>query len=945
MPTATATIYTGENFADFTFDALFDGDLEVTSASSTAIELYNTDFPDRSGILRGTGFSLNSDEEPTGGTMTSIEFYDNGGLVATLSGISFSLVAFANGLGTDDGLDPLFDGYDLIQDASNVDLAEADFGDSGMDDTAIAGPGGSFMSLNEGTDTYVGGVGFDQITFHEEDGGNGASVDLAAGTATDTYGNVETISGTIEALRGSTWDDTFYGDSNDNMMRGLEGDDYLDGRDGIDLLRYDRDANYGGFAGVTVNLLSGTATDGFGDSDTILNFENVRGTESNDIITGDSGSNDIRGLGGDDTINPYDNDGAGDLIVAGTGFDTIIYSDNVSGYQEIQYRDIAEGVTITIDGINNTGTVDKGSTGFDTITDVEMPLYAGDTTGGLGINGTNYNDVYNITLASGQWMEFAGGAGNDTFNLLNTQSSRLDYSNASDSVTVNLATGIASDGDGGTDTINGDLWEVRGSDYNDNLIGSSNDESFIARSGDDSINGGGGFDRLRYDRNDYDMVDVDLTAGLATTIWNGTEYIDTIVNIEHVRGSRTGDDILKGLEGAEDRLQGRGGDDTFIATSGADTIEGEDGIDTLDYTDAALASLNVDLEAGSATANWSTDGSFTDSVSSIEIVKGSSASDTLAAAASGSTLYGNDGNDMLVSRAGDDALYGGDGVDEVSYDGASGGVEVYLNSEISRGADGDDELYDIENVQGSDFDDRLVGTAEDNLLVGGTGNDIIKGKGGDDTFYGNAGDDTIRGAEGVDIMYGHRDNDTLLGLEGDDFLYGGNGTDYLYGGLDSDYIDGGANDDFLRGNRGGDTIDGGSGNDDIRGGGNGDILDGGYGDDFILGEGGTDYIAGGAGDDTLFGGVGGGVFDGQRDTFIYASSADGSGGFDRIRDWEDGIDRIDLSAYEFTDFATDVLSLASNAGTAMRINFGGGDVIYIDSFQVTDFDASDVILG
>ncbi|WP_168797817.1 Calx-beta domain-containing protein [Aliishimia ponticola] len=329
-----------------------------------------------------------------------------------------------------------------------------------------------------------------------------------------------------------------------------------------------------------------------------------------------------------------------------------------------------------------------------------------------------------------------------------------------------------------------------------------------------------------------------------------------------------------------------------------------------------------------------------------DILQGTPGDDVVSLLGGDDTFDALAGDDVIAPGAGDDNIDGGFGSDTIDYSDALGGVNVYLqfSGKNVGGGQGRDTFTSIENLIGSAFNDRLIGDSGDNIFTAGTGDDVVKGKGGDDTFYGNAGDDTLRGAEGVDIMYGHRDNDTLLGLEGDDFLYGGNGTDYLYGGFDSDYLDGGANDDFLRGNRGGDTIDGGGGDDDIRGGGNGDVLNGGYGDDYILGEGGGDYISGGAGDDTLFGGFGGGVFDGQRDTFIFASSADGAGGFDRIRDWEDGIDRLDLSAFDFDNFAADVLSLASNAGTAMRINFGGGDVIYIDNFQVADFNASDVIL-
>lgn len=310
------------------------------------------------------------------------------------------------------------------------------------------------------------------------------------------------------------------------------------------------------------------------------------------------------------------------------------------------------------------------------------------------------------------------------------------------------------------------------------------------------------------------------------------------------------------------------------------------------------------------------------------------------------TYFGLAGDDVIKPGSGNDEIDGGLGSDTADYSDALGGVAVYLqySGRNVGGGEGRDSFISIENLTGSAYADRLIGDTADNVFVGGGGNDIIKGKGGDDIFYGGDGDDVMRGDSGVDLFYGEAGSDTLLGLDGNDMLDGGVGIDYLYGGLASDNLSGGDGGDFLRGNRGGDTISGGDGGDDIRGGGNGDVLNGDAGDDFMLGEGGADRIAGGAGDDILFGGFGGGVLDNQRDTFVFASSADGAGGFDRIRDWENGRDVLDLRAFGFSDFTNDVLALATDTGSAMRINFGGGDVVYIDGFSTSLFDASDVIL-
>ena len=78
----------------------------------------------------------------------------------------------------------------------------------------------------------------------------------------------------------------------------------------------------------------------------------------------------------------------------------------------------------------------------------------------------------------------------------------VDYRNSSTGVNVNLATGIVSDdGLGGSDTLSG-IEVVRGSNQGDILIGGNTDnddfEQFRPRGGNDTVDGGSGFDRLSY---------------------------------------------------------------------------------------------------------------------------------------------------------------------------------------------------------------------------------------------------------------------------------------------------------------------------------------------------------------------------------------------------------------------------------------------------------------
>ena len=324
---------------------------------------------------------------------------------------------------------------------------------------------------------------------------------------------------------------------------------------------------------------------------------------------------------------------------------------------------------------------------------------------------------------------------------------------------------------------------------------------------------------------------------------------------------------------------------------------------------------------------------------------GNGGNDILVGLAGDDTFDGGDGDDLIEGGAGNDIIEGGAGIDTVSYLNAAGGVSVYLQfTGIDvGGGEGVDTLTGIENLSGTVSADRLIGDANDNVLTGGPGSDILKGKGGTDTFFGNSGADVIWGDVGIDTIDGGSGADILYGLNGDDVLNGGTGGDFIYAGRDNDIVQGNGGNDEIRGNLGNDTLSGDGGIDDVRGGGGNDTLSGGADVDYLYGENGNDILDGGAGDDSLTGGYGAGVLDGLTDTFVYALGGDG-GGFDRIKDFEDGIDVIDLTAFGFAGFG-DVTALASDTGTGLRIDFGGGNVLFVEDFFLASFDVSDVVLS
>jgi Ca2+-binding RTX toxin-like protein len=109
--------------------------------------------------------------------------------------------------------------------------------------------------------------------------------------------------------------------------------------------------------------------------------------------------------------------------------------------------------------------------------------------------GTGGNDTFNggrgsDTITTGAGTNFVdGGSGIDV----------LDYSGAAGPVDVNLATGRAANGFGGTDSFR-NIENVSGSAFGDTLIGSSDNNVIDGRGGADRLTGNGGNDTFVFIR-------------------------------------------------------------------------------------------------------------------------------------------------------------------------------------------------------------------------------------------------------------------------------------------------------------------------------------------------------------------------------------------------------------------------------------------------------------
>jgi len=213
------------------------------------------------------------------------------------------------------------------------------------------------------------------------------------------------------------------------------------------------------------------------------------------------------------------------------------------------------------------------------------------------------------------------------------------------------------------------------------------------------------------------------------------------------------------------------------------------------------------------------------------------------------------------------------------------------------------------SLQGSDAPEIIHNSG---LITGGVdlggSKDLFESKLGEIAagIHGGSGEDTIVGSNGDDSISGDHHGDLLKGRLGDDEISGGHGADLIRGGQ---------GEDRLLGDGGKDGVFGGRGDDD---------LDGGNGDD---------KLGGGRDDDELTGGLG-------QDVFVFKLKA----GDDRITDFEDGIDRIDLTAYKVTANAVDqVISNVGNDAVVDLDQLGGKGTLLLDA-AAGDLDSADFLL-
>jgi Ca2+-binding RTX toxin-like protein len=687
-------------------------------------------------------------------------------------------------------------------------------------------------------DTLVGGAGYDTIFAgygDNVDGGDDSDTLLisfqgaSSGVAFDASLGTQVIGGgTITGVESVSWvEGSNYGDSinlqggsgyGSNVAFGMGGDDtlnagyytvLLDGGDGNDIVDGRGSAYYlqqaNGGAGddiIYTNMGPNTVANGGTGNDTIYSANETHGGDGNDTIvlgfsyyginvTGDAGDDVIQGEAGSDTITG----GTGnDTLSGGGGYDRFIYT---AGDGQDVITDFAGDDMLQVVGYESIQSITQVGN------DVVLVFGAGDQ--------VTFQNSDLATVQAGVQLPSAtddfiyGGPGDQVLN---------GYG-GNDIVAGGDGADVINGGSGDDDLFSGDpdtywYWTLPDAGTEHDVVngGTGNDRLTIGF-GDDA-DGGDGADTLRLSFGGAtEGVTFNTGAfvpGESFTIGGG--IIQNMEVLQYVGGSEFVDYLTVAAQTDPITIDGRGGDD-WLAVSGGTTatIHGGSGND------------RIDVYGGNST------------------IYGDDGYDGVYVWGGTVTALGGSGDDAFFSGSGADIFYGDDGRDWVSYYLSSTGVTVNLSTGST--SDGD-QLYSIENLEGSNSVDYLTGDWQPNYIVGRAGNDVLEGLDGDDFLDGGAGNDTMKGGSGNDYYFVDSNRDAVVetaewGIDtvattinytlgqnienaqalgsGSINLIGNTLDNSLTGNVAANTLNGGAGNDFLDGQQGADNMNGGTGND------------------------------------------------------------------------------------------------------------------------------------
>ncbi|OWY31162.1 hemolysin D [Herbaspirillum robiniae] len=491
----------------------------------------------------------------------------------------------------------------------------------------------------------------------------------------DTYVNIQDVTG-------GSGNDTFYASAAANNFYGGAGSDtvsYARSNDG---------------QGVTVDLVAKVGTGGFAAGDKYDSIENVTGTSNNDTFIASADVNTFDGGAGSDTVSyAKANDGQGVTVNLATGQgsngfatnDTYISIENVIGtdYDDKFY---ASSAANSFTGGLGNDTVDYSAANDGNGVTVDLFYTDGTNTSGGFAAGDKFNGIENVTGTQYDDTFFASAAANKFDGGTGSLHNRVNYSHSTNGVMVDLFNKV------GGDAVTGQVSFANGDTYTNiqDVTGSAADDIFVASAAENRFDGGAStaasHNMVSYANSTVNET-VDLFNGVGSGGAGSLANNDTYVNIQDVTGGS--------------------GNDTFYASAAANNFYGGAGSDTVSYARSNDGQgVTVDLVAKVGTGGFAAG----DKYDSIENVTGTSNNDTFIASADANTFDG------------------GAGSDTVSYAKANDGQGVTVNLATGQGSNGfatNDTYISIENVIGTDYDDKFYASSAANSFTGGLGNDTV----------------------------------------------------------------------------------------------------------------------------------------------------------------------------------------------------------------------------
>uniref|UniRef100_UPI0025E83871 beta strand repeat-containing protein n=1 Tax=uncultured Oxalicibacterium sp. TaxID=1168540 RepID=UPI0025E83871 len=617
---------------------------------------------------------------------------DTADLIINFSAASVTVGSTTVAAGRGAGGNALNDTYTAIQDAT---------GGSGNDTFAASASANAFDGGGgNNTVTYINSAAGVRVNLSDE-----VVNTVAARSGKDSHAEGDSYTN-IQNVIGSGSADTLIGASSGaTVLTGGAGSDTLIGIAANSSNTY---ASYAGStAGVTINLMAGTATGGHAQGDTLSNIDNLIGSSFDDIFIGNGKVNIFNGgAAGNNTVsyaasssavradlNGTTNsfgDATGDTYIniqnlTGSDYDDVLIglaaggsiltggmgADQMTGYglnNTINYAGSALGVVADLHNGNGIGSVVGSESYGDTFTGIQNVI------------GSTSNDLF---YASSQANIFRGNGGVDTVN----------YTHSTSGVTVNLSAttiGGVAGGSGSGGFATGDTYVAIS-----NVVGSNFNDTFIASDVANAFDGGAGNNTVSYAASatgvTVNLSGTTVSGVAAGTGANGYAASDSYANIQNVTGGA--------------------GNDTFIASDVANIFDGGAGNNTVSYY-----AMTGNVSASLASGTGGTGGVDVDTYANIQNLTGSALN-------GGNVLGSNEYHNLLIGNTGSNILT----------------------------ASGSNTVNRLEGGGGNDVLDGILGGQ--NTLIGGSGNDTFK-------ITANTNGSNVTSSNAVSIV-GNGGSDTL----------------------------------------------------------------------------------------------------------------------------------------------------------------------------------------